>query len=292
MNKRILITSWFGEFGIYLMQVLPKLNKLFDEGYKITFGGYKDDLIYIKRQFGPYILENSIEFDWWPSDRGSFACKSIPEKIKERHNAYIVNKRKEQFDEIIDLCNITASDYVQKFRNGGHIFKRFTANKLDQYKESVIFFPRGNKNSWSEDKNWSLELCNDILALLAMTFKHVYVGGIKEETRGSFNCDNITYLTHLLDRVEKTIDILNNCQAAISNVSGGSIAALYSGCPTIIFGKPENSIYYIGQGNRNYLGTPCEYSINSDKYDIYDDIMKFIKQYRGRNDLAKNQVIL
>ncbi len=271
--KKVFVGLNLGEFGHFLMHILPRLNGLYDKGYDITFATFEDDIKYIKKQVGPYILKHEITYPWWPSNRGVAKCDDIPNHIKELYRT--INST--EYDLVIDTFNMSDEKFMSQIRSGPRIAKKITSKVHLEYKNSIIIFPRGGKNLWTEHKNWSEETCNLVIKHLAEKYS-VYVGGVKGETRASVKLPNVYYLYEDTDRVNKTIDVLSNCVACITNVSGGSVLSLYIGCPTIAFGAKEyEKVYrYDMDGTKNYLETEALFSDSTELNNIIYDIDEFI----------------
>ncbi len=224
--SNLFIGNMFGEHGAFLQHVIPVLNALKEQHYTIEYCGYNEHQDYLKRLYKGNPIDIFYGFDWWTEGyKGGFVADHIPKEAIELYES----KKNIIYWPITELLHDNYAFYLKQPK----IARRFIATNISEYKDSIVIFPRKK----SSDRDLSPEFWHIVIQELAKQYK-VYVIGNKYQTYINFNGDNITNLCDDPDRVNKQIDILNNCLASISCMGGGGVTALRCGTPILFFSHP------------------------------------------------------
>lgn len=226
----------FGEHGAFIQHVIPVLNALKEQNHIIEYCGYKEHENYLKRLYKGSPVDIFYGFDWWSEGyKGGFVADHIPKEATELYKS----KKDIVYWPITELLHDNYNFYLKQPK----IVRRFIAPYISEYRDSIVVFPRKK----SEDRDLSSECWRIIIGELSKKYT-VYIIGNKYQTYINFSGDNIISLYDDPDRVNKQIDILNNCIASISCMGGGGVTALRCGTPILFFSHP----YFSGVGAEEY----------------------------------------
>ncbi len=111
------------------------------------------------------------------------------------------------------------------------------------------------------DKNWPKERYDELIHRLQQDHPHSRVA-ILGDPRGAYyangvpsGCIDLVNIDRAV-RLDAQLAALNRAQLAVGGMSGGMVMALFSGCPSLVFGfLNEQHLYY----RDNYLKTPLVY---------------------------------
>ena len=221
-----MLVACSGNFGAFLQHIIPVLNALKKQGHTVEYCGYTEHKVYLKRQYKGSPVDIFYGFDWWSEGyKGGFVADNIPKEAMELYES----KKDIIYWPITELLHDNYAFYLKQPK----IARRFIAPNISEYKDSIVVFPRKK----SSDRDLNLEFWRFVVQELAKQYK-IYVIGNKHQIYTDFRGNNVVNLCDDPDRVNKQIDILNNCMASISCMGGGGVTALRCGTPILFFSHP------------------------------------------------------
>jgi len=291
-DREIYIGPWVGEFGHWIMYVVPFINGIchLNPDATIITSAFRGDDIYLRDKSGNKIADIFIPLEWWPCNRGNADIHDIlpeyPQKVLDSFRKH---------ENHIDICNIPFPQYQKMVKEATtRLYYRFGLWYPNEVKDHVVVMPRGKNYQMDYYRSWPLERWEQLIYKLAERYK-VYVGGIPQESLANLKHENVVDYTTIENRPEETMKILNTARACIADCCGGSQASVQVGCPTLVHGPDNIKIIYNtdNPNNKNWFQTNVEYidwtdsrqlSVDKRLADAIDFIEGKSNEFRSKRD--------
>ena len=272
-TTQMAIGPWVGEFGIWLMDIVPVINgwRLKHPTANIVVSAFEGDDAYLIDRNGLTIHNEYIPVKFWQayrarsqifanadqSDRIPIKNEELPQYVLE------IEKRLSTYDGYVKVMNIDVSDFrMLRTRTPKAYYMLSDPHNKDKpiLKDTVVLIPRTPSKARTNSRSWPAEKWLEIASRLLDSGYIVYVLGIEQNYMNELNNPNLINYSNMPDgqRQRESIKIMERALCAIGDNSGGSQIPLYCGCPLIVHTIDEEKVLYFpgpGERNRNFFGT-------------------------------------